>query len=60
MNLAVGDKNRLDNYGGKKRLVCTFIRKEFWKCIGRILSAVIYGKKVHKLWGETQIFVGNN
>ena len=36
-NLAVGEKNRIDNYGGKKRLVRPFRRHEFWKCIGYII-----------------------
>ena len=37
MNLAVGEKNCLDDSGGKKQLVCPFRRHEFWKCIGCIL-----------------------
>ena len=41
---------RMDGRG--KRLVCPFIRKEFRKRIGCVLSAVTYGKKVHKLWSE--------
>ena len=57
MNLAVGEKNRIDNYGGKKRLVCPFRRQEFCKFIGCIISVITYGKKGHKIWGETQIFV---
>ena len=52
MNEAVGIKNRVTMNGGGKRLVRTFKRQEFWKCIGFILSAVTYGKKGHKLWSE--------
>ena len=59
MNIAVGEKNCLDNSGDEKQLVFTFRRQEFWKCIGLIISAVTYGKKLHKLWGETQLSVGN-
>ena len=33
-NIAVGENNRLGISGGKKRLVCHFIRKEFCKYIG--------------------------
>ena len=58
MNLAVGDKNPLDNSGGKKRLVIPFRRHEFCTCIGCILLEVTYGNKGHKLWGETQISIG--
>ena len=54
----VGERNHLDNYGGKKSLCRTFIGKEFWKCIECIVSEVTYGKKGHKLWWETQISVG--
>ena len=58
-NLAVGKKNRLDKSRGKKRLFHPFRRKELWKCIGCILSEFTYGKKGHKIWGETHIFVAN-
>ena len=51
MNLAVGEKNRIDIYGGKKRLVRPFRRHEFWKCIGCILFMVTFGKKGHNVWG---------
>ena len=34
INEAVGMKNRVTVGGGGKRIVCTFRRKEFWKCIG--------------------------
>ena len=58
MNKAVREKNRLDKFGWKKQLVRPFRRQELWKCIGCILSEVTFGKKGHKLWGETQIFIG--
>ena len=45
MNEAVGINNRVTMNGGGKRLVCPFKRKELWKCIGCILSAVTYGNK---------------
>ena len=45
MNEAVGMKNCLTKYKGKKRLVHPFIRQEFWKFIGLILPEVTYGKK---------------
>ena len=50
MNEMVGMKNRLMMSGRKKRLVITFTRQEFWKCIGLILSAVTYEKKGHNIW----------
>ena len=52
MNEAVCMKNRVTTNGGGKRLVRPLKRKEFWKCIGCILSEVTYGKKGHKLWSE--------
>ena len=58
MNEAVGIKNRYNMNGGGKRLVRTFNRKEFWKCIGCILLAVTYGKKGHKLWSEIPKYSG--
>ena len=45
MDEAVGEKNRIENYGGRKRLVCPFRRQDFWKYIGCILSEVNYGIK---------------
>ena len=57
MNLVVGDKNCPDNSGGKKRFVYPFRGNNFWKCIWYILSAVTYGKKGHKIWGKTKIYV---
>ena len=57
MNEAVGEKNSFDNSGGKKLLVHHFTRNEFWKCIGCILSVVIYGIKVNQIWGETETSV---
>ena len=59
MNEAVGIKNRVTMNGGGKRLVRTFKRQEFWKCIGFILQAVTYGKKGHKLWEEIHTYVCN-
>ena len=57
MNLAVGEKNRLDISGSNILLVHPFRRKEFWKCIGCIISAVTYGNKGHNVWGGTQVSV---
>ena len=51
-NEAVVIRNRLMMNGWRKQLVRPLKRKEFWKCIGCILSEVTYGKKVHKLWSE--------
>ena len=51
MDLAFGEKNRLDIYGGERRLVHPFIRQEFWKCIGCILLVVTYGNKEQNIWG---------
>ena len=45
MNEAVGTKNRLKMGGGGKQNVCPFIRQEFWKYIGCVLSAFNYGRK---------------
>ena len=53
MSETVGMKNRLMISRGKKCLVHPFIRQEFWKCIGCILSEVTYGWKRHNRWSET-------
>ena len=58
MNEAVSMKNHVTLNGGGKRQVKKFIRKEFWKCIGCILSAVTYGKKGRNLWCEVSKGVG--
>ena len=52
MSEAVCMKNLFTSNGGGKRLVRPFKRKEFWKFIGCIISAVTYGKKGHKLRSE--------
>ena len=52
MNEVVCMKNHVTLNGGGKRQVKKFTREEFWKCIGCILLAVIYGKKGSKLWSE--------
>ena len=52
MNEAVTMKNCVTLNGEGKRQVKKFTRKEFWKCIECILSAVTYGKKGRKLWSE--------
>ena len=41
-----------------KQIVCPFRMKEFWKCIGCVLLAVTYGKKVHKLQSELPKYSG--
>ena len=53
MDEMVGMKNCLDNSVGKKRLVCPFISKQFWKYICCIISKITYLKKGQKIWGET-------
>ena len=58
-NEAVGMNNRLDNYGGNKRLVHPLVRKIFWKCIGCILLIVTYVKKFPKLCSEIPKIFGN-
>ena len=58
MNEAVGEKNHVDKYGGKKHLVFPFRRQEFWKFIGLILLEVTY-ERGHNLWGGGQFFAGN-
>ena len=60
MNEAVTMKNTVTLNGGGKRQVKNFTRQEFWKCIGCILSAVIYGKKGRKLWSEVSKGVGKH
>ena len=50
-NKAVGEKNYLDKSWDSKRLVHYFTNNEFCKYIGCFLSAVTYGKKLHRLWG---------
>ena len=52
INEAIGVTNRFTMDGRGKRIFCPFIRQEFWKCIGCIISAVTYGKKGHRLWSE--------
>ena len=47
MNEAMGMKNRFTMDGGGKWFVCPFERNEFWKCIGCVILAVTYGKKLH-------------
>ena len=47
---AVGIKNRYTMDGGGKRLFRHLKRQEFCKFVGCIISEVIYGNKVHKLW----------
>ena len=44
-NLAVGENNSLDIYGGNKHLFYPFRRGEFWKFIGCIILEVTYGKR---------------
>ena len=51
MNEEVIDRNRHQKETGNRRLVRKFSNNEFWKCIWCILYAVVFGKKVHKLWG---------
>ena len=51
--------NCVTTNGGGKRLVRPFKRQELWKCIGCILSAVTYGKKLHKLWSEVSKYFCN-
>ena len=58
MNKAVGENNNLDNYGGRKRLVCHFIKTNFWKCIGCILLSVKYGIEIHQLRGKSKTSIG--
>ena len=53
-------KNCLDNYGGKKRPVHTFRRKEFWKYINYIILAVTYRKKGHNIWGLSPKYFSKN
>ena len=60
MNEAVTMNNRVTLNGGGKRQVKIFRRQEFWKCVGCILSAVTYGKKVRKLWSELSKVVGKH
>ena len=56
-NLEFGDNNRLGIYGVKKQLVHPFRKKWFCKCVGFILSAVTYRKKLHKICGKTPIYI---
>ena len=58
INIAVGEKNRLDYYCGKKGLVHPFRRHKFWKFIGCILYEINYGKKGHNICGETRTSIG--
>ena len=45
INEAVGMHNRVTVGGEGKQIVCPFRRQEFWKCIGCVLSEVIYWNK---------------
>ena len=56
-NQVVGEKNRLDTSVGRKRLVHPFTRNEFWKYIGRIISAVKFRVKRYWLWGKPEASV---
>ena len=40
MNEAVGEKNPLDKYGGRKRIVRHLTKNDFLKCIGCIILTV--------------------
>ena len=44
--------------GGGERIVRPFRSQELGKCIGCVLSAVTYGKNVHKLWSEIPKYFG--
>ena len=46
MNEIVGEKNNLENCGGKKQLVCHFTTSKLWKFIGCTTSEVNYGIEV--------------
>ena len=51
LNEVVDMNNRLMMGGVGKRIVfITLIMKYLCKCIGRVLLAVTYGNKGHKLW----------
>ena len=53
MNEAVIMKNRVTVGGGGKRIVCTFRRQEFWKCIG------FFNRKLHMERKDTRFGVNN-
>ena len=57
MNQAVGEKNRLDKSGGRKRPVLLFTRNGFCKCLGCIILAVTYGIKRHQLGVKPKTYV---
>ena len=59
INEAVGMKNCVTVGGGRKRILCPFIRQQFWKGIGCVILAVTYGKKGQKLWSELPKYSGN-
>ena len=56
-NLEVGEKNCLDIYGGKKRLVRNFRRQYQWKCIWCIILEDAYRNKGNNLWEETKLLL---
>ena len=52
INKSAGEKNCLNNSGGKKQLVRHFTRNKFCKCIWCIILEVTYGIKVNQPWGK--------
>ena len=44
MNEAFGMDSLLTVDEGGKRIVCPFISRELWKCIGCVILKVTYGK----------------
>ena len=50
MNEAVSMNNCLTMGVRGGRIVFPFIWQEFWKFICCVISALTYGKKLHKLW----------
>ena len=57
MDEAVGENNRIDKYGGRKRLFINFTKNDILKYIGCILLVVTYEIKGHQIWGVTETYV---
>ena len=58
MNEAVGMKNHVTMDGGGKRIVRSFIRREFWKSIGLFYQQLPLGRKDTSFGGEYQKIFG--
>ena len=50
MNEGVGKNKQFQIKVEKKLMIWKFVKKQFFKCIGFVISEVIYSKKVGRIW----------